>query len=223
MELKEYDVALASFEEALRIRHVAYGRERPHHPLIVRLLNNIGCALFEMDQLEESRLTFENALQMQRRLMKAKREFVLSGGGGEDGNDVNPKDAYQMPLSIALTLTNLGSIHLRLSELDKSLVCFEEAVLIQESVLGENHKIVANTKESIEFVIKSQEEEGKKKAGESIKIERITDMFSCVGYNEGKRICTKMQEFTCDPGDYNCDQPLCADANLGSQLVHDSC
>ena len=140
MELKEYCVALASFKEALRIRQKAWGSES--HLLIVRLLNNIGCALFEMNELSESRLAFEKALIMQRVLMKGNNSSKMASLADdvEDENDnpfeIDPRQAYHTPLSIALTLTNLGSIHLRLNEFDKSLVYFEEAVLVSGNVVS---------------------------------------------------------------------------------------
>lgn len=133
MELREYPVALASFREALRIRRRAsYDGDSgvdSEQQLIVRLLNNIGCAHFEMNQLTESRSAFNEALVLQRELMKARK----SAAGAESVNDsfnVNPKDAFHAPLSIALALTNLGSIHLRLQEFEASLLYFEEAVLV---------------------------------------------------------------------------------------------
>lgn len=201
MEMREYEVALASFREALRIRILGLGEE---HPLVVRLLNNIGCALFEMGDLEESKVIFDKALRLQRLLMREQNGEVKggrssSGNGGssasrvddEDGANfaaIDPKDAHSMLLSIALTLCNLGSIHLRWGKYDESLVYYEEALLvrnilnhpgvnsnqyrsslrsnlllsfpacqIQESVLGEDHKFVVNTKESINFVNQSKD------------------------------------------------------------------
>jgi len=210
MELKEHGVGLASFREALRIRNKATwddhgdhgGVENNNHPLIVRLLNNIGCALFEMNELAESRLTFENALRMQRELMRVKNKkgMVAVIDNGDDPFDIDPKDAYHAPLSIALTLTNLGSIHLRMREFDKSLVYYEEAVLIQESVLGEEHGIAMSTKESINFVVQSKEKQDERNSfnsnaggGEGVKIDRIAGFLPYVSYEESKRIYNKMQ------------------------------
>eukprot|EP01082_Thalassiosira_pseudonana_P009102 g8037.t1 g8037 contig27:49391-51311(+) len=162
MEIQEYPLALASFREALRIRRLAFGEK---HPLVVRLLNNIGCALFEMEELRDSKIAFEEALSVQRYLM---RENNAGGGDEEDEFEANfqskktegvdAKGAHNMLLSIALTLRNLGSIHFRWGEYDESLVFYEEALLIQESVLGEDHKLAVNTADSINFVLQSKEE-----------------------------------------------------------------
>ena len=53
----------------------------------------------------------------------------LSSRSGGDTAD-QKKDSHHMLLSIALTLCNLGSIHLRMGKLDASFVAFEEALLV---------------------------------------------------------------------------------------------
>ena len=129
MEIQEYSLALASFLEALRIRRKALGSK---HPLVVRLLNNIGCAFFETNDLEASKVAFEDALNMQRKLMRENKGTGLEDDSRKNysGLEVHPKNAHQMLLSIALTLCNLGSIHLRCRQFDKSIVFFEEALLV---------------------------------------------------------------------------------------------
>ncbi|EJK49098.1 hypothetical protein THAOC_32058 [Thalassiosira oceanica] len=134
LELRRYPLALASFKEALRIRatelsgtsgkEVEYnGASLPAHPLVVRLLNNIGCSLFELDELESAKETFVATLQMQRELKLTDPLRYNSSF------EVDPKDAHQRLLGVALTLGNLGTIYLRLNELDLSLANYEEAVL----------------------------------------------------------------------------------------------
>jgi tetratricopeptide (TPR) repeat protein len=146
MEIQEYAIALASFREALRIRRKSLGSK---HPLVIRLLNNIGCALFEMNNLDDARVAFEEALDLQRGLM---RENSLgekcpstseSLKGNKDTNEIgqdleleeeiDPREAHNMLLSIALTLCNLGSIHLRWGMYDQSLAFYEEALLVSIS------------------------------------------------------------------------------------------
>jgi tetratricopeptide (TPR) repeat protein len=143
MEISEYSFALASFREALRIRRKALGSK---HPLVIRLLNNIGCALFEMNDLVEANEAFGEALVVQRDLMK---ENSLGGrcsdGFSDDVSDDlaledknlegDPKEAHNMLLSIALTLCNLGSIHLRWGKYDDSLVFYEDALLVSTTNL----------------------------------------------------------------------------------------
>lgn len=163
MELSKFEEALVVFREALRIRRVCLGND-VNHQLIVRILNNIGCALFELEKMEEARAAFEETLCMQRELMKVHAANGMNGdkdkkmGGnnlerGRSGNSIgsgdlsssivgadNKKDSHQMLLSIALTLCNLGSIHLRTGELDASFLVFEEALLVSFCVW--NHCLV---------------------------------------------------------------------------------
>ena len=151
MELHRYEKALVVFREALRIRRVNFlGGKDCNHTLIVRVLNNIGCALFELERLEEAEGAFEETLVMQRELMKVdqgggggERETGVKGnsslgkgGGGSAESSLGAdmaekkKDSHHMLLSIALTLSNLGSIHLRTGKLEASFVAFEEALLV---------------------------------------------------------------------------------------------
>ena len=131
MEIQQYHLALASFREALRIRRKALGFK---HPLAIRLLNNIGCALFELNSLSQAEEVFGEALAVQRELMKDNScsgkaigidgllEDVHENNVLEKRNlEVDPKGAYNMLLSIALTQCNLGSIHLRWGKYDESL------------------------------------------------------------------------------------------------------
>lgn len=147
MELSKYEDALVVFREALRIRRLNLGQDC-NHTLIVRILNNIGCALFELEKMEEARAAFEETLCMQRELMKedgekdngGKEKKVnlakgRSGGSGSEASSsggTDKKKEHHMLLSIALTLCNLGSIHLRTGQLDASFVVFEEALLVSD-------------------------------------------------------------------------------------------
>eukprot|EP00985_Skeletonema_marinoi_P023441 scaffold15655_cov165-Skeletonema_marinoi.AAC.2 len=133
MKLSKYEDALVVFREALRIRRLNLGQDC-NHTLIVRILNNIGCALFELEKMEEARAAFEETLCMQRELMKedgekdngGKEKKVnlakgRSGGSGSEASSsggTDKKKEHHMLLSIALTLCNLGSIHLRTGQLD---------------------------------------------------------------------------------------------------------
>lgn len=138
MEIKQYSSALASFHEALRIRRKALGVK---HPLVIRLLNNIGCAFFEMDKLDEAKVSFDEALSVQRDLLKdnnfsrgddlADDEQRGNGLDLEERNlEADPKEANNMLLSIALTLCNLGSIHLRWGMYEESLTFYEDALMV---------------------------------------------------------------------------------------------
>mmetsp|Transcript_4337 Transcript_4337/g.9634 ORF Transcript_4337/g.9634 Transcript_4337/m.9634 type:complete len:620 (+) Transcript_4337:3-1862(+) len=202
LELRRYPLALASFKEALRIRatelsgtsgkEVEYnGASLPAHPLVVRLLNNIGCSLFELDELESAKETFVATLQMQRELKLTDPLRYNSSF------EVDPKDAHQRLLGVALTLGNLGTIYLRLNELDLSLANYEEAVLLQESVLGEHHEVVTDTRRNIDAV-KAEQANANTFVSSSTRANKFTGVLPYVSYHEGKRLYSNLASaFSC--------------------------
>jgi len=144
LEIDEHRPALRAFRAALGIRRKSLDRADPK---ISRLLNNIGCTLFELGQLIDAKVAFEEALTIQRSIMRDNSPRCLSDGRKE--NNIN-----HVLLTIAATLCNLGSIQLSWRMHEKAMVAFEEALLIQQSVLGDNHVTVLNTKQSIEYLEK---------------------------------------------------------------------
>uniref|UniRef100_A0A7S2UEF4 Kinesin light chain n=1 Tax=Attheya septentrionalis TaxID=420275 RepID=A0A7S2UEF4_9STRA len=67
-------------------------------------------------------------------------------------NSVSVEAPNQVLLSIASTLCNIGSIKLRWGEFEEAILALEEALLLQQSVLGDEDPTVLNTVESIDFV-----------------------------------------------------------------------
>jgi len=137
LEMNEHKAALRAFREALAIRRKILKRNDPR---IARLLNNIGCSLFELGQLTDAEVAFEEALCAQRAIMRRAAPYYLAKGT----NNIN-----NLLLAIAATLCNLASIQFRWKMHDKAIVALEEALLIQQSVLGEHHCVVLKTKDSI--------------------------------------------------------------------------
>ncbi|KAL7547573.1 hypothetical protein ACHAWF_010867, partial [Thalassiosira exigua] len=274
MELEEHGLAGASFREALRIRRSRRrrgsgddgegsgegagqegedeGDERDRRASVARLLNHVGCALSETDELEEARDAFEEALSMQRDLMRASSSGQASSGSDVDGEggdddedegggeereddddilDEDPRGAHRAPLGIALTLTNLGSIHLRLGAIEESLACFEEAALIQESVLGEDHEVVATTQESIDFATRSTVERVEDSdvprggGGGGVRIARIAGVLPYVSYEESKRLCGRVQDEISAVVDVvnsaRCDRPFSCPEGMGGEEAED--
>lgn len=146
MELGEYQYAVLALRNALAIRNKRLSfRDRK----IARLLNNIGCCLFELGKLQEASKAFEDVLKIQR--MNMKHMGVAVAPSGLDG-DGDASGVSQSLLGVASTLCNLGSIQLKLKSHKEALVHLEEALLIQQSVLGDGHPTVINTKDSIDFL-----------------------------------------------------------------------
>ena len=146
LECGQHRKALIAFREALQIRRKLLG---PKHPKVARLLNNTGCALFELNEMRGAMLAFEETLDIQRSMMK-----LPDAAFGDDEGSGGPSSsaAEQLLLSTAATLCNIGSIRLRLDDADGAIVALEEALLVQQSVLGDDHQIVLATSDSIDFI-----------------------------------------------------------------------
>ena len=145
LECGQHRKALIAFRESLQIRRNLLG---PKHPKVARLLNNTGCALFELNEMRGAMLAFEETLDIQRSMMK----LPDAAFGDEGSGGASSSAAEQLLLSTAATLCNIGSIRLRLGDADGALVALEEALLVQQSVLGDDHQIVLATSDSIDFI-----------------------------------------------------------------------
>jgi len=151
LELEEHKFAFMAFSNALKIRKQIMS----HRDLkIARLLNNIGCCLFELGKLTEATVAFDEALKIQRINMKHIQEenAIDVFSNQRSVRNAAAGSVKQNLLSIASTLCNLGSIKLRLKEYEDAAVFLEEALLIQQSVWGDKHATVANTKDSLDCI-----------------------------------------------------------------------
>ena len=88
--------------------------------------------------------------------------FGDEGSGGQSSSA-----AEQLLLSTAATLCNIGSIRLRLGDADGAIVALEEALLVQQSVLGDDHQIVLATADSIGFIESKRGNGGRHASGNS--------------------------------------------------------
>ncbi len=154
MELEQHELAVRAFQKALEIRRKTLpARDNK----ISRLLNNIGCALFDLGHLKEATHAFNEALEIQRWNLKSARGDTNLMRVEVEGGEVA---VSRVLLAIASTLCNLGSIKLRWKQYDEALVHLEEALLIQQSVHGDMHPIVQNTKDTIEFIAEQKRKNG---------------------------------------------------------------
>ena len=142
MESNRHRKAIGAFREALKIRRKCLGND--HHK-VAKILNNIGCSLFELDELEVAKVAFEEALEIQRNLLRNMKE-------SEEGLSESSL------LSIASTQSNIASIKLYCGQYDEACVGLEEALLIQQCVLGDDHPLVRRTLESLKWLEKSRDE-----------------------------------------------------------------
>lgn len=138
LEVRKHRKSVTAFREALQIRRHCFGN---NHLKVAKILNNIGCALYEMNELEVARVAFEEALQVQR--------YNLRNMSSD--SDVASNQAL---LSISSTLSNIGSIKLLRGEHEEAQKDLEEALLIQQSVLGDQHPHAIRTQQSLEWIEK---------------------------------------------------------------------
>ena len=141
LESQNFKKALAAFCDALHIRRNFLGHR---HPKCSKILNNIGCALYSIEDFPASKRAFDEALDIQRDALRS----IPSNGSTESTR----MQTNAFLLSMASTLCNIGSIKLRWGEFDEATVDLEEALLIQQSVLGDDHPTVLSTSDSIELV-----------------------------------------------------------------------
>ena len=139
LETQQLKSAIMVFREALKIRRSCLG---PKHPKVAKILNNIGCALYDLNEVQVARVAFEEALAIQR-----------------DKRRVQPLDSEcasdHLLLSMASTLSNLGSLNIASSQFDDAAALLEEALLIQQSVYGADHRISRQTAESLKRIQKA--------------------------------------------------------------------
>lgn len=136
LERRMHKKAISAFRESLMIRRACLGNT---HPKVAKILNNIGCALYELNVLEVAQVAFEEALEIQR--------FNLREAPVEEQDRSN-----YILLSIASTLSNIASIKLYFNNFDEASVDFQEALLIQQCVFGDDHPVPLQTEESLKWI-----------------------------------------------------------------------
>lgn len=143
MEGGKHRKAIGAFREALKIRRKTLGNE---HPKVAKILNNIGCSLFELDELQVAKVAFQEALDIQRSLLRKNQG---------DCDDQTPISQQTM-LSIASTQSNMASIKLYSGQSEEACVDLEEALLIQQCVLGDEHPLALRTQENLLWMEQSR-------------------------------------------------------------------
>jgi len=141
LESQNYHEALEAFRDALHIRRNFLG---PRHTKCSKILNNIGCALYSIEDFGAAKRAFDEALDIQRDALR-----ILPSKEGAESNGTR---SNTLLLSMASTLCNIGSIRLRWGDFDEAGIALDEALLVQQSVLGDDHPIVLSTLDSIELV-----------------------------------------------------------------------
>jgi tetratricopeptide (TPR) repeat protein len=143
LELEEYDASLNMLHKALAIQK----RNCSGFQMVKcsKLLNNIGCCLFKLKRWDEANVAFCDALEIQRRLLNTRDKLT--------NKKIEPtKEMDRRLLGIASTLCNLASIHFEREKYNDAFSYLEEALILQQSVLGDMHSISMSTERSLEFL-----------------------------------------------------------------------
>lgn len=144
LELDEHELSLNMLHKALAIQNKICSGSAIMK--CSRLLNNIGCCLFKLNRWDEANIAFRDALEIQRRLLNSR------DNSAQDGNNEYTKEMDRKLLGIASTLSNLASICVQKDKCNDAYTYLEEALLLQQSVLGDMHNVSTSTKRSLDIL-----------------------------------------------------------------------
>jgi tetratricopeptide (TPR) repeat protein len=113
------------------------GPSTPLHPGLAMVLNNMACCYFQMGDHHTALLNLEEASRVQQNVV------------ARDGSNIS---ADLDVLHVATVMGNCGYLHLALKHYEAASALFEDALLIQQSILGDfSHRAVRDTMSNLEF------------------------------------------------------------------------
>ena len=115
---------------------------RCDHPSVAKILNKIGCVHFKIKHFPSAQATFNESLEIQRVSM-----------GGEK------TDASLALCKVAVTLCNVALAHFERGEINECVEIMDEALIVQESVLGDDCDIACRTRENLRRMSPIDQEE----------------------------------------------------------------
>lgn len=121
-----------SFQIAHNLR-VEHGGDHQTNPLLAMTLNNVACCDFQTGQYEQALKSLENA-----------RDIQHQAASSSERGDLDL-------LHIAIVYCNCGYLNLALKRYEEARSILEEALLIQQSVLDDDHRAVRDTLSNLEF------------------------------------------------------------------------
>ena len=111
LQSKQYENAVITFREALRIRQLAYG---PRHGLVANLYNNLGVCEMHLGDFEQGKESLEHALGIQRELLVHNDPTDVFSVGtstiGSSATTLSHASKMTQSLEIADTLFNIGGL-----------------------------------------------------------------------------------------------------------------
>jgi len=166
LQARQYNNAVITFQEALRIRQAHYG---PHHPLVANLYNNLGVCYMHLGQFAHGRDLLHHALTIQRTLLSKADTGSDAGRGGEEKKDhLNStngsangtgNNSTTQALELADTLFNIGGLALEwirrqgpdIRHAEDAEAAFEECLELRLSVLDSKNPLVLQVKSLLEM------------------------------------------------------------------------
>jgi len=128
---EDFHGALAAFRKAHSLEKSSNAATSSANPNIAMVLNNMACCHFQMGEYDAALTALKEARQIQQEASSAQDDLDL--------------------LHVATVICNCGYLNLALKQYDEARSLFEEALLIQQSVLDESHRAVRDTRSNIEF------------------------------------------------------------------------
>lgn len=127
----DFEAALECFQEAhtIRRRH----RDSSPRPQEAMVLNNMACCYFELGNHQKALELLQEADSIQQ---------LAIGSSAKADLDL---------LHVAIVICNCGYLMLALKDYENARSLFEEALLIQESVLDDRHRAIRDTLSNLEF------------------------------------------------------------------------
>jgi tetratricopeptide (TPR) repeat protein len=127
----DFESSLSAFHEAHNIRSKQEGSSS--HPNLAMVLNNIACCYFQMGNHRTALLKLQEASEIQHKAV---------GSSAQADLDL---------LHVAIVVCNCGYLNLALKQYEEAQSLFEEALLIQQSVLTDDHRAIRDTLSNIAF------------------------------------------------------------------------
>lgn len=143
LQAKQYQNAIVTFQEALRIRVAHYGK---NHALSANLYNNLGVCCLHMGEFERGLFHLEQALEVQRHLVQESSEGSRPNHHSQQqgGNETAAAAAAAQQLELADTLFNIGGLCLEwmcrqgpdARRADEAETAFSECLELRTLALG---------------------------------------------------------------------------------------
>ena len=129
---ENFNRALGALREALQIESKAITFNKGESR-VGRILNNIGCIHYSMGKLDASLTAFEECLGFQRNIM---------------GSAIGPEVDHVL-FNISIVLTNAATVTAKMGDRGKAASLMEEGLIVQQSVLPDDHRIISSVKKSL--------------------------------------------------------------------------